>query len=145
MQPKSYSIEECYQLVKEQYPQYNDDTIIIPKWRKRQAIIFKNLIITLLITNDIYKTSDILLINDKTLRKYLKKIFPELYKLKTTWKTKLLLQVNIKQCYKCGNYFLLKHFSKDKYEPTRYKLYCKYCEKLKNKNYYENNKKKVNG
>jgi len=112
MQPKSYSIEEAYQLIKEKYPQYNDDTIIIPKYGKRLSITFKELIITILNKSSIQKTAEYFNIPDrKTLNKYLLLIFPELFKNSLHWKVKFLLQVNLKQCSNCQNIYSLNNFN----------------------------------
>jgi len=130
MQPKSYFIEEVYQLIKEKYPQYNDDTIVIPKIGNKPVVTFKELTITCLSIPYLKDIGKKFLRSDNINRK-----IRECYQLNDQkyWRTKLLNLVDLKYCPMCKKIFNKTNFSKNARK-------CKQCVNINSKNHYKNNK-----
>ncbi len=134
MYTKPYSIEEVYQLIKEKYPQYNDDTIIFKKWGKRQAITFKETLILIL-------SEKSLNVSNLTKNNVFLKFFPELHKSKLYWKTKFIHLIQIAYCPNCKHFYSFNNFSKNSTRLSGLESLCKQCGKEKAKQYYQEHKK----
>jgi len=132
---KSHSIEEVYQLIKEKYSQYNDDTIVIKKLVGKPAITFKELIFLYLIN-----------VTHKNVSKYVNRhhtnvsiAFTRILKCSQRIRSPffwLLGLVGLDKCYKCN-----KIYANDFFDIKNHT--CRYCKNSYDKKYYLTHQEKI--
>lgn len=106
--------------------------IAIPKYGNRSSITYYELINSILITTNLVEAAHLLNMEDKTIQRHLKKLFPNISLMGAlSWKKYLLSCLSIKQCSTCKKYMKIK----DNFyilDSGQIISSCKKCESIRN-------------